>query len=393
VVLRGSHLTTTVDNRVRGDFDDLGFALSVLDDTGTVRDLAVGPFPPGRSTVTNRLSGCEKGCLLQTLSIGGPDALVEAMHGSFTLEQLDVDGSPVPGALDAPWRPAASQIGTPSAVTSPPRLSGGHLTVAVHARSSDSYAGISPTDVPAVVPVLWGRTADQVTRLQTGSSGLFRIRSAGVAESVPFRGPSGVLMDFTMFSRNTTQDNSFSQTFIWARADTPASVLDQLAAHGLSKPTTEAGAQHLLDEDAFALALRLYTVVTGLVILLAAAGLAANLAVQLPSRRRDAASLRVVGVKRRSIMVGVVAEFLLVLGVAALAGIAAGALAQYVVVKTVTLGFADTEITPRVLPSFHVSTGFALGLAVMLALLVLATAFAALTVRGARTSSLRENAR
>jgi uncharacterized membrane protein len=89
----------------------------------------------------------------------------------------------------------------------------------------------------------------------------------------------------------------------------------------------------------------------------------------------------------------VVAEFLLVLGVAALAGIAAGALAQYVVVRTVTLGFADSEITPRVLPSFHVVTGFELGLVVMLVLLVLATAFATLTVRGARTSSLRENAR
>ena len=95
--------------------------------------------------------------------------------------------------------------------------------------------------------------------------------------------------------------------------------------------------------------------VTVLVILLAFAGLAANLAVQLPSRRRDAASLRVVGVRTRSIMVGVVAEFLLVLGAAALAGIAAGALAQYVVVRTVTLGFADTELTPRVLPSFHLT--------------------------------------
>jgi len=170
-------------------------------------------------------------------------------------------------------------------------------------------------------------------------------------------------------------------------------VLDQLAAHGLAHPETEAAARDLLDQDAFALALRLYVVVTVLVISLALAGLAANLAVQLPSRRRDAASLRVVGVRRRSIMVGVVAEFLLVLGAAALAGIVAGAISQYVVVRTVTLGFADSEVTPRVLPSFHVSTGIELAVVVMLVLLVLASAFAALTVRGARTSSLRENAR
>ena len=149
----------------------------------------------------------------------------------------------------------------------------------------------------------------------------------------------------------------------------------------------------MLDQDAFALALRLYTVVTVLVVLLALAGLAANLAVQLPSRRRDAASLRVVGVTRRSVMVGVVIEFLVVIGAAALAGVAAGALAQYVVVKTVTLGFADTALTPRVLPSFHLSSGIRLSVLVMLVLFVVGTAFALLTVRGARTSTLRENAR
>ncbi len=170
-------------------------------------------------------------------------------------------------------------------------------------------------------------------------------------------------------------------------------MLDQLAARGIAHPDTEAAARALLDQDAFALALRLYVVVTVLVILLAFAGLAANLAVQLPARRRDAASLRVVGVKRRSIMVGVVGEFLLVLGAAALAGIAAGGVAQLVVVNTVTLGFADTALTPRVLPSFHLSTGFQLAIAVLVVLVVLATLFAALTVRGARTSSLRENAR
>ena len=50
-----------------------------------------------------------------------------------------------------------------------------------------------------------------------------------------------------------------------------------------------------------------------------------------------------------------VAEFVVVLGAAALAGVAAGGVAQYVVVRTVTLGFADTALTPRVLPSFDTS--------------------------------------
>jgi hypothetical protein len=315
------------------------------------------------------------------------------MHGSATIESLTVDGRPVRGALDSPWRAAASQVDTATAVKGVPQLRDGHLTVHVSARSSSSYAGISPTDVPAVIPVLWGRLATPVHRLPTSSSGWFRVRSAGTAESMPFRGPSGVLIDVTAFYRATTPGNSTDLVYVWARADTPQRIRDALAAHGLADPTTESGARHVLDQDAFALALRLYVVVTALVILLALAGLAATLAVQLPARRHDAASLRVVGVRSRSIMVGVVAEFLVVIGAAAMAGIAAGGVAQYVVVRTVTLGFADTSLTPRVLPSFDAGSAVRLGLAVLALLVVAASILAILTVRGARTSSLRENAR
>jgi hypothetical protein len=278
-------------------------------------------------------------------------------------------------------------------VTGKPRLDGGRLTVRFRAASAASYAAISPAGVPVDVPVLWGRLATPVRKIPTGASGLFRVQSVGTAESLPFRGPSGMLIDYTMFTRSASQSNSLATNYIWARADTPRSVLDQLAAHGLSHADTEVAAKHVLDQDAFALALRLYIVVTALVILLALAGLAANLAVQLPARRRDAASLRVVGVVRRSVMIGVVEEFFVVLGAAALAGVAAGAVAQYVVVRTVTLGFADTSMTPRVLPSFDLATAVRVSAGVLLVLLVVATAFAYLTVRGARTSSLREDAR
>jgi hypothetical protein len=393
VELRGSRLTVTVDNQVRGEFPQLGFELALIDDTGVPRTVDVGPFDQGRSTSTARLPACVTGCHLEAISIGGPSALVEAMHGHLTISQFDVDGSPVPRALDRPWHAAASQVGTRSAVSGRPELSNRQLTVRVGAGSSSSYAGISPAGVPVNVPVLWGRLADPVPQIPTGASGLFRVQSVGTAESLPFRGPSGMLIDYTMFSNSASQGNSVAVNYIWARADTPRSVLDQLAAHGLGHADTEAAAKHLLDQDAFALALRLYIVVTALVILLALAGLGANLAVQLPARRRDAASLRVVGVKRRAVMVGVVEEFLVVLGAAALAGVAAGALAQYVVVRTVTLGFVDTSLTPRVLPSFDLTTAAMVTGGVLVVLLVVSVGFAVLTVRGARTSSLRENAR
>jgi putative ABC transport system permease protein len=393
VLFHGTTLAMTVDNRVDGEFPQLGVSLRVLDDDGSLRDVSVGSFPQGRSTQTRKINGCATRCQLETISFGGPAALVEAMHGRATIESFTVDDTPVPGVLDTPWRPQVSQINTRTAVQKV-ALRSGHQVVTVQANSPESYAGISPTDFPARIPVLFGRLATEHRVLPTGVSGAFPVSAAGApAESLPFRGPSGTLIDFSAFVRNASQSNSDTVVHIWARADTPQSVLNALSAQGLSNPTTETATKQVLDQDAFALALRLYVVVTVLVILLALAGLAANLAVQLPARRRDAASLRVVGVKRRSVMVGVVAEFVVVLGAAALAGVAAGGVAQYVVVRSVTLGFVDSSFVPRVVPSFDVGSAVALSAVVLLVLLVASSAFAFLTVRGARTSSLRENAR
>lgn len=394
VMLRGSSLTMRVDNQVTGDYDSLGIEMKLLDDQGGLRNVDVGPFPRGTTTKTKKLAGCDDGCQVETVAFGGPSALVEAMRGTVTISSFTVDGRPVRGVLDTPWRPQAPPIINSQFATKKVVTRHGQMVVTVRSSTPESYAGISPSDVPAVVPVLFGRLSAVPSELPTGASGSFRVEPAGaLAESMPFRGPSGLMIDFTAFIRNATLTNSDTLVYIWARADTPSHILSALGDHGLSSPTREVETKHVLDQDAFALALRLYVVVTALVILLALAGLAANLAVQLPSRRHDAASLRVVGVKRRSVMIGVVAEFVVVLGAAAIAGVAAGAVAQYVVVRTVTLGFVDSSLVPRVVPSFDAGSAVTLSVIVLAVLVVGAACFAFLTVRGARTSSLRENAR
>jgi hypothetical protein len=393
IVMRGKTLSVTLDNAVHGGYPTFGATVNVLDDAGLLRQVQIGPFARGTSTKVRKVPFCATGCTVESISFGGPDALVERMTGTATIAALTVDGKPVPGMLDRGWQPQPSQISTRTAVRKV-ALSGGRLTVTVAARSLESYAGIAPTDIPAVVPVLFGRLHAKQAQLPTGVNGFFRVQAVGApAESMPLRGPSGVMLDFNAFVRYSSQVNSTTSVFVWARADTPPRILGQLAARGLTNPTTQAQTRRVLDADAFALALRLYAVVTALVILLALAGLAANLAVQLPARRRDAASLRVVGVKRRAVMVGVVAEFVVVLGAAALAGVAAGGVAQYVVVRTVTLGFVDTSLVPRVVPSFDLGSAVTLSAIVLVVLLVAAACFAFLTVRSARTSSLRESAR
>ncbi|MGI8522367.1 MAG: ABC transporter permease [Nocardioides sp.] len=168
IELRGSRLGMTVDNRVRGDFAQLGVEVDYLDDQGNTTSAPVGPFRPGRSTQVNRLPHCRQGCTLLRLVFGGPDALVESMNGSAAISSLTLDGHRVADALDRGWRAIDSPIGTPSAVRGAPTVAGGTLSLDFRADTSNSYGAVTTDDAPARVPVLWGRGARQTPRLANG---------------------------------------------------------------------------------------------------------------------------------------------------------------------------------------------------------------------------------
>jgi hypothetical protein len=394
VSLTGHTITLGLDDQVVGDYHDLGVDITMLDSDGAVRQVVLGPFAPGRSTATARLHNCPTGCTVQQVYFGGPSALVEAMHGEVTIDRVTVDSRPSSALFTSGWRPSDDLApGIRQAVRQRPRSPHGALQVAFDTNGQSSQASITPNDVPRVVPVLWGRLASQHPTLADGNGGTFQTRSIGTAASMPIRGPSGVLMDYSTFVRHATIQYGTTQTFVWARADTPATILNALAQHGFANPDTVTAADHTLGQDAFALALRLYGVVTVLVILLALAGLAVTLAVQLPARRRDVAALRVLGVRKRSLMLGVLAEFFVVLGAATIAGVCAGSIAQHVVVRAVTLGFVDSDQTPRIEPTLDVAGIVELAAVTLLVLLAGGFVLAGVTVRGARTATLREDAR
>ena len=222
----------------------------------------------------------------------------------------------------------------------------------------------------------------------------FAVDPVFVAQSIPLLGPNGLLIDFSTITigRQIFEQQS-SPVLVLARSDTPDAMVEELQARGVTLETTLAAEQRILDQSAYALALRLYAVVAALVLLMALAGLFVSTAVQLPARRRDAASLRVVGVPRRSVMSAVLRELAFVLGSTGVAGLAAGTLAQYVVLRTVTLGYVERLTTPALVAAIDPLRLAVLALLAAVLFGGIALLSSALTVRGARGATLRENAR
>jgi putative ABC transport system permease protein len=401
LTLSGRRLEMTVDNQVGGASTKLLVSLQVVTDVGQTSSVFVGPFPHGRVTRSAGMGLCRAGCQVTGMTISGPGTLPQVMRGTVRISGVQVDGSPLPYFSQIGWRPDSDRLyvyGAPSVTWA--HSSGSALTARLDTAGTQEVALLAPQDVPKVLPVLTGRTAGlhvlsrhgaELTVATSGNSN-DHLRRVGTTESTPFLGPAATMVDATMYLRTHQLTDAETAVYLLARGDTPHRVVAGLAAHGITQRITLQGVRHTLDQDTYALALNLYLVVTVLVILLAFAGLGVNMAVQTPARRRDAASLRVVGVRRRPLATAVAAELTAALGTAALAGILAGALAQYVVVRTVTLGYADTSATPRVLPSLNVAAVVALLVVAFAVLLCLAVVLASVTIRGARTATLREAA-
>ncbi|HEU0286216.1 MAG TPA: FtsX-like permease family protein, partial [Nocardioidaceae bacterium] len=278
------------------------------------------------------------------------------------------------------------------------------LQMTVDSGDRSVLAGITPTDVPDVRPVLATSDirlpaadhANSALALYAGSEGLYLpVEVAGVAEALPFVGRTGVMIDLTSYLREA--DISQSQdaaTYVLARDGMPPAMADQLTAAGVSldQPLSLAKERKRLDNDAYALSLRLYLIVSVALLALALAGVSAHLIVGMPGRRRDAAALRVVGVSRRTVSRASLVELAITLGVAALAGVIAGVVAQWVILGKIRLGTADSR-SPDIPARIDLLSLGAYTAATAVVLLLVAGLVARATVRRARAAELRESAR
>ncbi|MDZ5620332.1 hypothetical protein SFC88_05840 [Nocardioides sp. HM23] len=361
---------------------------------GEVNGYYIGPFAPGTSSLVERV-GCPRTCTVEGLLIGGGAGLPVELDGTFALGPLEMDGADRSDVLtDGGWQLTSAdelqQVADEVATTSD------GLTVRATGRG---LAGLTAGDIPSVRPVVAGREAtDSIGDVAGGTATSTAgqpppVTAAVTAESVPFVGPQGAAIDYAMLSANRAIFDSEFDVRVVATGDTPQRIDDALAARGLVITTTQQREMERLDGTAYAIVLRLYLVTAVLVLLMAVAGLAVSTAVQLPGRRLDAASLSVVGVRRRTVLLSVALEQGVVLGAAGLAGLAAGSLTQWIVLRRITLGQVEGVSWPRVVAWVDPSllSLVAAGVALLLGAVAVVSAWA--TVRRARGASLREKAR
>ena len=390
--VQGERLTLTIDNEA--DMDrDLAVEVRFGSRGGAPLKAYVGPFPKGEHTRSTRIPFCRHGCPLEGMTLAGGAGTNTRMSGTLGVLGIEVDGTPVEGGITgAGWTPTPDPAVRTSILDM--QESDGELEMSVDTGESIGMARITAGGITRERPALAGPQVQEraLDKLDEGY-GLIPVGPVGEIEGMPFTGPSGLLVDYSSFITDHPVYDNLMTVRVLAREGTPASITDALSEAGMSIGATLAQERHVLDQSAYALALRLYGVVAALVLLMALAGLFVSAAVQLPARRRDAAALRVVGVPRASVMVAVVRELAVVLGSAALAGILAGSLAQWVVLRTITLGYADDSTTPALVAAISPLRLVVLALLAAAVFGAVALVSASMTVRGARGSTLRESAR
>ena len=183
---------------------------------------------------------------LETISFGGPSALVEAMHG--TADDRVVHGRRHAGAGGARPLVARRGLADQHADRGPgrPVLEDGQLTMTFRAGAPQSYAGISPTDLPAVVP---GAVRAPYATSPTGSRPARRALP-GVARPGPGRVralPRAVRHAHRLHGVHPQRVAGQQRPPTSTSGPAPtrrSAVLGALAARGSSQPTTEAETKH-----------------------------------------------------------------------------------------------------------------------------------------------------
>ena len=275
-------------------------------------------------------------------------------------------------------------------------MTGGGLADTFSSRDGGS-AGIAHNDSPSPLPVVAGAAgvvtgpdAPHPLRVVDNTSSSAPIRVAASSRVLPSVLADGVLVDLPAIRAQLPTFDSEATWSIWLGPAAPPDALARLRAAGLvlQAGPTESGRLTELARQGPALALRLLVVCAIVGSVLAVGGTAIAIAATGRRRSFELASLRALGIRRRTLLRSSVIEQLLLLGAAVLLGVPAGYLAARLAMPTIP-EFADP--TPVALHYRPALLGVLLFALAFLALLTLTAVLAGRALmRAAAPSRLRE---
>ncbi|HEY0167973.1 MAG TPA: FtsX-like permease family protein [Jatrophihabitans sp.] len=361
-------------------------------------NVRAGTLAPGEHQYTATV-GCAGGCTLTDITWDRPISTFGKLTGVVRVSQLEFfsDGrwQPLDSGLATAgdWRPKASPLGNSEDSLS---VTEGGLQD-VYSSQTGGSAGITHADSPRPLPVLASPAglvpeAASLPELRmtdlTGSAAPFQV--VGSPAVLPSVLDAGVLVDVTGLRAQLPAFDSEASWSIWLGPAAPADAIDRLRAAGLvvEPGATKAGRLSELGRQGPALALRLLVVCAIAGSILAIGGTA--IAIASTGRRRtfELASLRAVGISRRTLLGACVLEQFLLLGAALLLGVPAGYLAARWAMPSVPQ-FADQ--TPVALSYQPALTGVLLfALAFLLLLSVTAVLAGRALLLAAAPARLRE---
>lgn len=308
-------------------------SLFYVDDTGALSSVDVppqgrgtsAPAGPGMVRWTVPVDDCHHGCLPTEIDFAGQAPKRAPMHiTGLSFLGRDLLGS---GPAAMRLRPAASIHVTRSAAGLSVWTSG------FFSPARGSYANIrlgswAPQTGPASALTTSRAPLDKVDGQPAvyGVDGTERpVRVVGSVPVLPFVGSEGALLDLPTAVAGQGATAADARAVVLARADTPRHVLDHLRATGVvGRPSTYEAALVKARQQTAAQGVRLYLLIACFAALLAVVTAIAAVADQIGGRRKEAASLRSVGLSARGVAKGYMREAVVLAVAVAAASVAAG---------------------------------------------------------------------
>ncbi|MGD9961447.1 FtsX-like permease family protein [Nocardioides sp.] len=352
----------------------LTLTLEVVGATNEPFSVTVGELLTGNSVRPFSVDvPCRDGCVLSGLRFG--TAPGSRISGSLSLSKVRAGGVPVNLGPGSAWQSVNDtetgkiqvRSAAPDTVTVRLATEGSSTSLVTH--------GWFPRVIPAITAGALPPGSDGDSFVGTGIDGLARAATRVASmPRVPATGPEAAVVNLDVVQRGANVDPE-NTIMLWFASDDEAmlaKVTDALMARGvaITSTTTLADQRRSFEQTTTAWSLQLAGVVGVAGLLIAVLVLLVIAATAWRLRSRDLAALRMTGLSQGSVRWIAVAEQLIAIVLAGVAGTVCGLVGAHAALPTVPLFATTPEVSTLDLTTAWVAVGAAAGGAVLLLLAV-----------------------